>query len=197
MLGMDSTLLVFVVIATAIVVRAWRKETTSARTALQVFFAFYATQVAALTFFPIPIDPDVLASERAMSALGFGQSNNFTLFETLRETPPRAFTTQIFGNLILLFPLGLLAPLVWRRFQSARNAAALVVATTLAIETTQLLASLALGFTFRSFDVDDLWLNSLGGFAGAAFGIALARAWSDTQLRPQRSDESLPTLVEV
>lgn len=176
---------VFLAFTGLIIVRARRSNTPLASTLLQVAFAFYATRVVALTFFPIPFDAEVLAFEREMSARGFGQSNNFTLFETVRETPPWDFNRQIFGNLVLLTPLGLLAPLLWLRFQLARNAAALVIGTAFAIESLQFLASLALGFTFRSFDVDDLWLNSLGGLAGAAVGVALGRAQTYTRLRSQ------------
>lgn len=177
--------LVFLVLGTVILFRARRSGASLSSTLLQIAFAFYATRVVALTFFPIPFDGEVLAFEREMSARGFGQSNNFVLFETVRETPPRAFNTQVLGNLVLLAPLGVFAPLLWLRFQLPRNAAALVIGTAVAIESAQLLASLALGFTFRSFDVDDLWLNSLGGLAGAGVGLVLGRAQTYARLRTQ------------
>ena len=43
---------------------------------------------------------------------------------------------------------------------------ALVALTTLTVELLQLLGTVAYGFPFKRFDVDDLWINTLGGLTG-------------------------------
>ena len=55
------------------------------------------------------------------------------------------------------------------RFSRKVSAIALVIGTTVAIEVTQLGVSTLLGYTYRSFDVDDLWLNAAGGVLGVLF----------------------------
>ena len=70
---------------------------------------------------------------------------------------------------IALAPLGVYGPALrpalrdWRRFLLV--AAAMAVA----IETAQLLGSLAEGFTYRVTDVDDALLNAAGALGGARF----------------------------
>ena len=80
---------------------------------------------------------------------------------------------------MLLAPLGFLAPLLWKRFATLFRGIGLVVGTTLAIEFSQLGISGILGYTYRSFDVDDLWLNALGGSVAVVVGLALRRALAD------------------
>ena len=187
MLGPEWMNVAFVVIVIAVVVRSMRRDTSVGSMLVQVAFAFYATRVAALTFFPLPIDPDVIAREQELAAMGIGQTNNFELFGTVGELSRRAFALQVYGNLVLLTPLGVLAPVIWRRYRSVVSGTALVVGTALAIETTQLAGSLALGFTYRSFDVDDLWLNTLGGIGGLVIGRVVAQLMGDGE--PEEADD--------
>lgn len=71
---------------------------------------------------------------------------------------------NIFGNIALLFPLGLFLPLFWRWFERAGRTIWWCFGTSLSIELIQLVAG---GVT----SVDDLLLNTLGG----AFGFAAAK----------------------
>lgn len=157
------------------------KESRS-KVMFSMFFVFYISQLLAATLFPLPIEPALIEREQMRSAAGFGQENNFTLFQTLRDASASetTFFNQIVGNFLLLVPLGFLAPFLWDRYKSVRNALGLVLATTFAIEFSQLAISGILGFTYRSFDVDDLWLNALGGFYAVAAALAVQKL---TQLR--------------
>jgi glycopeptide antibiotics resistance protein len=73
---------------------------------------------------------------------------------------------QIGGNLLLLAPLGFILPVLSARFERFRATLATVFGVSLGIEVLQLVASLLLGFAWKSFDVDDLILNTIGGVAG-------------------------------
>ncbi|QGQ17975.1 hypothetical protein GC089_00230 [Cellulomonas sp. JZ18] len=76
-------------------------------------------------------------------------------------------------NVLMTVPFGVLLPLVVRwRYEVLVLAC---VAVTLVIESVQLLVSLAVGWPWRSFDVNDLLLNTVGGLLGlAATGAVLA-----------------------
>ena len=81
-------------------------------------------------------------------------------------------TLQIFGNAILLFPLGIYLPLLYNT--SFRVSSIIVFSTTLGIELIQLIGS-TIDSIYReypyikAFDVDDLILNISGAIVG--FGL--------------------------
>ena len=83
--------------------------------------------------------------------------------------------TQILGNLAMLLPLGMYLPLRYRRLQHFLVVALVCCLVSVLIETLQLITS------FRSADVDDVLLNTVGGCVGfwllrliQAMGKALA-----------------------
>lgn len=178
-------------VSAVFILRSRSSETSTAQLGLQLAFAFYVSRVVALTFFPIATDARLLADERLLFEQGIGARNNFVLFATIRATWGWTFTKQVLGNLALLFPLGLLAPLVSQHFTTAKRATALVLSTSLGVESLQLLGSWMIGYRFRSFDVDDLWLNSLGGLLGVGC-FALASAGVDVARRPTFAPGSDP-----
>ena len=66
------------------------------------------------------------------------------------------------GNLLGFVPLGILLPLLFRRFNSLFSVTALVFVVSLSYELIQLCTGLGI------FDVDDLILNTAGGVIGFA-----------------------------
>lgn len=66
---------------------------------------------------------------------------------------------QYILNLILFLPIGILPPLLWRQFQKPRNIILLGFLLSLFIEIAQL-------FNFRTTDIDDLIMNTLGAAVG-------------------------------
>lgn len=95
---------------------------------------------------------------------------------TSPETPGLGPFVNIFGNIALLFPLGLFLPLFWRWFERAGRTIWWCFGTSLSIELIQLVAG---GVT----SVDDLLLNTLGGALGFAAAELLMRAYP--KLAPQ------------
>ena len=73
----------------------------------------------------------------------------------------------LLGNVIMFFPFGFFAVLLWRNI-SAKRILLIGVLTSLFIEFTQL-------FVGRSFDIDDILLNALGVLLGALFCYLLQR----------------------
>ena len=70
---------------------------------------------------------------------------------------------QILGNFVMLLPLGIYLPLIYRRFRKAYHFFVVLLIcflVSVAIELLQLATS------YRSTDIDDVILNTLGGGAG-------------------------------
>jgi glycopeptide antibiotics resistance protein len=82
---------------------------------------------------------------------------------------------QVVGNLIMLLPLGIYLPVLYRRITTFSQVLITGFLFTVAIETVQYLGSLFTAsvstrvwglFYSRSFDVDDIFLNTLGVVIG-------------------------------
>lgn len=86
---------------------------------------------------------------------------NFTPFKTMGIY--KTFDRQIAGNFIMLLPLGIYVPLLYRKFRKLSGFSAVLLIsflTSVGIEALQLATS------YRSTDVDDVILNTLGACAG-------------------------------
>ena len=83
---------------------------------------------------------------------------NFQLFKMFKIY--KVFSKQIIGNFVMLLPLGIFLPLLYKRISNLFLVfiVSLLVSTT--IELLQLITS------FRSADVDDIFLNTLGACTG-------------------------------
>jgi glycopeptide antibiotics resistance protein len=103
-----------------------------------------------------------------------------TLAFQLRDGVTAHETRQLLGNLLLLLPLGVYGPALWRPMRSA--AVVLVVAASVSalIELGQLGLAASYGFPVRVADVDDILLNTLGAVLGWA-------VWSGVGSRPIES----------
>lgn len=80
----------------------------------------------------------------------------------------RFWIKNILGNILLLFPLGLLLPILWRKFANMKRTLLYSFLFTLGIEIIQLL-SYYVGNMGRSFDIDDIILNTFGAWIGYMF----------------------------
>ncbi|MGE6631758.1 VanZ family protein [Bacillus sp. NPDC077027] len=127
------------------------------------FFA-YLSGLLCVTLFPIPIDMDLM-NDRISE--GFAEENNLiplkTIIKTIRASSLSIIVTQIGGNLILLFPLGIFIPFFFNQ-SSLKIQGVLIIGffASFIIEMSQLMISFLIGFTYRSFDVDDFILNTIG-----------------------------------
>lgn len=78
------------------------------------------------------------------------------------------FATQnIAGNLFGFVPLGFLLPILFSNLRSSKKIVLVTFITSLVFELIQLITNLG------SFDVDDLLLNTIGGFIGYCFFVLL------------------------
>lgn len=134
---------------------------------IYLFLYVNILNVISLTLFPIPFQKELIESMQNNNYI----KHNFIPFKdtwsTLsNETASLKWKVYLLGgNLALLIPLGVLLPILKRNIQ-INQMVLYAFFTSLSIETTQLLISSILGFNYRSFSVDDLILNTLGGFLG-------------------------------
>lgn len=86
---------------------------------------------------------------------------NFHLFKIFHIY--KLASTQIIGNFFMLFPLGIYIPLLYKKCSNIVAVFFVGMLTSTAIETLQLITR------FRSADVDDVFLNTIGACAGFIF----------------------------
>jgi glycopeptide antibiotics resistance protein len=107
----------------------------------------------------------------------------FKIFRIYKNTD-----TQIFGNLIMLFPLGIYIPILYKRLSG------FFVTVSICFLVAVLIECLQLATKFRSADVDDVFLNTIGASAGALLFILvnnLMKSFSQRQNALQQINSPL------
>ncbi|MBS3957496.1 MAG: VanZ family protein [Clostridiales bacterium] len=161
-----GSLLVVIASAVRIALRVpWR------RVLLEAVFVGYV--LFAIDMSLLPVRFDAVMREMYLSSWPYWQQSvNFVPLRTVvaqlsADAPPTA-VFQLFGNLALLIPLGVLAPLVIPRLRNLRAFLAFALSVAVGIELLQLLQKVAL-IGWRSIDIDDVILNTAGALLG--FGV--------------------------
>ncbi|MBT2575563.1 VanZ family protein [Bacillus sp. ISL-51] len=146
-----------------------KRETTFIQQIVYVSFFIYSVLVISQTFLPIPISKRyiqlIIESDTAQKNNFIPFSDIYRLLEVNRNHIFDVILKQIGGNILLLLPFGFYAPILWKRFNKIRSLA-LGFAVSTGIELTQLIISIILGVTYRSFVVDDIILNTTGVLMG-------------------------------
>lgn len=107
-------------------------------------------------------DPQALwarALQRWENRAGVNLTPGATVRAMLEKGSRGQKAINLAGNLLIFLPMGLLPPLLWKRWRHLWAAVSLSAGASLLIEALQL-------FVGRSVDVDDLILNTLGGLMG-------------------------------
>jgi len=153
-----------------LVVHGWltgaRKRTILSR----LFGVVYAAWVVSMTL--LPFAPGPLGSGAGLDPY-WRNSVNLVPGETielyLRSDLGRVAWQNLFGNLLLLVPLGALGPLAWRKLDSWKRVIGAGLSISVAIELLQFAKRFfdMTGMT-RSVDIDDVILNT----AGVALGYS-------------------------
>jgi glycopeptide antibiotics resistance protein len=100
-----------------------------------------------------------------------------TIHFALKKGPGSQEFTVLVGNLVAFVPLGLLLPqMIGRRSLLLVVAAGL--ALSLAVEAGQLAVSVALGFAYRTADIDDVIVNVAGALLGYLIYIVVTTLWT-------------------
>ncbi|MED3398545.1 VanZ family protein [Bacillus wiedmannii] len=144
----------------------WWKELIS------FLFVIYIGMVVAITLFPIPIGfPTGIENIRLsinivpfasiikdIGKIGIAYDGNVLFMIGL-------IVRNVGGNILLLMPLGFLAPIIWDKFKKIKNTILLGLAISISIELLQLTESLFSGWG-RITDIDDVIFNVIGSIVG-------------------------------
>ncbi len=135
------------------------------RELLLVFFVLYLIGLASQT---LTIPPSLFSDPQAIIARAIqrwetGHNISLTPGYTIRSMLEKGSYGQkvinLAGNVLIFAPLGVLPPLLWKRWRHLWATVPLSAGVSCLIEFLQL-------FLGRSVDVDDLILNTLGGLLG-------------------------------
>ena len=123
---------------------------------------FYLVIVAAATI--VPLQKDAVSGTGGVSLIP--GTTTIGCYRRMTGTPVELVicNMQLVGNILLFAPLGLLLPLVSRRFASFRAVLVVAAPTSMSIEAIQYLQK-SLG-AMRSVDIDDVILNVVGALLG-------------------------------
>lgn len=105
-------------------------------------------------------------------------SYNLSLFKEIRRfivyrhiLGYQAVFLNIAGNVVAFMPFGFFLPVIWQRTKHWYTTTLLAFVVSFCIEVTQLVMRVG------SFDVDDLFLNTVGAFAGYLVFCMLKGVW--------------------
>ncbi|WP_052447491.1 VanZ family protein [Clostridium polynesiense] len=151
------------------------------REILFALLVIYLWAVLNITIFPINFSRDSIFRELAINIIPFKDiiadfiqttaSNNFKD----PYFPLKLLIRNLGGNFLLLFPLGVILPLLWNKFSKLKNTILACFLVSLSIEFLQGILTFT-GLIFRrAVDVDDLILNTLGGAVGYLFYLLIIK----------------------
>ena len=174
-------------IAAAAALAVWwgggRHDRPPAARAAAALLAAYLGWLFSATFFPVPVTRRALAAGRAAKP-GGGLHADLVPFHSIGHLlalgPCWPAERLLVGNVVVFAPLGLLAPAVWPRVGSLPRTLLVGLLTSGGIELGQLAVSVAVGYSYRVTEVDDVLLN----VSGVLLGYAVRRAACARRRRP-------------
>jgi glycopeptide antibiotics resistance protein len=142
------------------------------RTVVALIAVGHLVVLASVALFPMPVDPVLLANGHAYAASTVGEGLNLVPFRTigsqLSAGASSAGRTEAVLNLFVLAPAGIYLPILVPRLRSWRTFLPVAIIVGGSIEAAQLAMSLVVGFRYRTIDVDDWILNTIGLVIGFA-----------------------------
>ena len=166
---MLTGVVVYPIAAAAAALYAWRAARDGQPAfvvAMRVLFVLYLGWVASATLFPLPVRADVIALESAGRHVAVGLVPLASIRDVLAHATRFAQVWILGGNVLTLAPFGFLLPFAAPRLATWPRMAVVALLFPLGIELAQLGVSLALGYSYRVTEVDDILLN----FAGILLG---------------------------
>lgn len=147
-----------------------------------VMALFTLAGIFVVVYFPFPIQQEEIALNIEYE---LGQTNNFVPFRSIFgyikdffSGYQSVFLFQCIGNILLFVPYGFFtAILSWKQKHKKKTVFIICFLTSLSIEILQGVFNSALGYCYRSVDVDDLLLNLLGGVIGSMAAEIVYKKW--------------------
>ena len=141
----------------------WKREIS-----LNIFF-IYILCVLSVTLFPLFIQFANKNNEVSINLIPIVETAkevaNITSDSSMHNFMIKFWIKNVFGNILLMFPLGVMLPMLWKKFNTLKKTILFAFCLSLSIETLQLLSGY-IGNIGRAFDVDDILLNTVGALVG-------------------------------
>lgn len=152
----EGVLIIEIVLLAICVVIMIIKKVRLSKLLLHLSFGLYLAVIIAVCFFPIYF------SDTAEDV-----ANNFIPFKSIADSlrdsvgthTPYGFVS-VFGNFVMLMPLGIFLHFYVKNFKGRLLG---IFLFSVAIEAIQFIIGLIIGYNYRSMDIDDVLLNTLGG----------------------------------
>lgn len=148
---------------------AFKKALSPSRILCVSLMILYVTAVVCLTLFPINYEEsrtksyNVIDNQLRLIPLG-------STIDMLTNCIPLLCIVQIGGNFLMTIPFGILMPLVFKNKKLLFYIISFILFTVI-IEFSQFMIGLCIGSFYRTTDIDDVIINSIGAMAG--YGIYL------------------------
>jgi glycopeptide antibiotics resistance protein len=151
---------------------------------LAILLTAYLAFAASLAFFPMPVAGN--AWDTGLCAPHCNLRPLATIAAQLDDLRRPGIARQLYGNVLLLAPLGIALPVLVAWLRPARRFAVAGLILGASVEAAQLALILLVGVPFRTLDIDDALLNTLGLFGGYAAWWLVARSLLSPPPRPVR-----------
>ena len=131
-----------------------------------IIFSVYIANVVVYTLFPFPYQKELI---EIMIEDNLGVKHNFIPFMSFIDAIDYGSFAmglkQIGGNILLFMPLGFAVPIL---FPGIKTGKVILIGfiISVSIELIQAIVGFFLGYNYRSFDIDDLLMNTLGTVIG-------------------------------
>lgn len=137
-------------------------------------FAVYICMVVSVTLFPFPIGFDARSIEDVYQSINviplksiiYNISQIGIAYDGDVQFMIGLIVRNVGGNILLLMPLGFLAPMLWDKFRHFKNVVLLGFGVSFSIEFFQFFESSVGGWWGRITDIDDVICNVLGAIIG-------------------------------
>ena len=143
------------------------KKTSKQKLFIGSIIYFISVFIIMMTLFPMPVDPAVLEYNRSMGLQCINNLVPFRMIYNIIDSESVIVAIyQIGGNIMMLFPLGYLIPMITDKKIDLKKILLIIFCITFCIESMQFLIGKIINFNYRCFDVDDMILNTLGSVFG-------------------------------
>lgn len=123
-----------------------------------MLFVLYIILLAYFLFFSERYGRTITSDEYRYNLVLFKEVKRFILYR--KEIGLESFIVNIFGNILAFAPFGFVLPIISENNRKLFNITLLSLEFSLTVELIQLI------FKVGIFDVDDLFMNTLGGMMG-------------------------------
>lgn len=147
------------------------KKVSIKRNFLYSLFIIYMVLMIGVTLFPIPWQHIKSFISSPVNYIPFK-----SIYETLTShDSAREIARQLAGNIIMFFPLGILLQFINRHKKSINNLM-IAIGISFSIEILQGIIGLTIaGFLYRTVDIDDVILNTIGYMLGFAIYLIIPK----------------------